>query len=352
MDDPSAEASRLQDNTRWLLVVLVGACVLAAGILAVSDVAGLVGRRWQVVGATSTTVTVLALVVGLLGVLRAMGPGGDGVVPVPVPVPMSPQLAPQPTMEPSPATRRRPGRSSVRRPRRSTPRSPRAAPLGPGRRVRRRHRRAAPLPPGPLDRHRRRRGGGHGHGGHGQRCGGGRKQRAGPCAPPSSRRSSSAKEDGPITEPQAVAVQLTTPGLRRVAEAMGCPGAAIGPGRCRARAVAHVPQPHRGALRPGAGLSQHQDRPHTARRLRLPDAPGAGERRPSGRGAPPTTAAAGGAGTARRRVRVRRKGPARRRPVRPRGRHRPRGRPPGGSRRSHDRPRLRSAPIRAGAATR
>ena len=37
-----------------------------------------------------------------------------------------------------------------------------------------------------------------------------------------------ADQDGPITEPQPVAVQFTTPGLRRVAEAMNCTGADIG----------------------------------------------------------------------------------------------------------------------------
>ena len=37
-----------------------------------------------------------------------------------------------------------------------------------------------------------------------------------------------AEQDGPITEPQAVAVQLTTRGLERIAEAMGCTGAQIG----------------------------------------------------------------------------------------------------------------------------
>ena len=57
MDDTRGEIERLQEATRWLLVVLVGACVLAAGVLAVTDVPGLVGRRWQLVGAVSAAVT-------------------------------------------------------------------------------------------------------------------------------------------------------------------------------------------------------------------------------------------------------------------------------------------------------
>ena len=64
--DLRSETEDLAQATRWLLVVLVGAGVIAAGVIAATDVPGLVGNKWQVVGAVSGAVTVLALVAGLL----------------------------------------------------------------------------------------------------------------------------------------------------------------------------------------------------------------------------------------------------------------------------------------------
>ncbi|MBL8774766.1 MAG: hypothetical protein JNK12_02490 [Acidimicrobiales bacterium] len=251
MDDPRIEAGRLEDSTRWLLVVLVGACVLAAGVLAVSDVAGLVGRRWQVVGAASATLTVLALVVGLLAVLRAMGPGGDDEPPAGA-VSESPAAADPPALS-SPAGETTAADIDIavtaddgevdpedQGPSTSTDAEEAAVtvdpgpeplvlpPSAPGSEARRAHRAA-------VRRYHRARSivtvsvvlavlGMAGMATAAVVDGNNVEDRA--------RRQLeaqlTAEEDGPITEPQAVAVQLTTPGLRRVAEAMGCTGSAIG----------------------------------------------------------------------------------------------------------------------------
>ena len=204
MDDPRIEADGLQDNTRWLLLVLVGACVLAAGVLAISDVAGLVGRRWQVVGAASAAVTVFALVLGLLVVVRAMGPTADdeageavGETTSAEGISVEPEAIALPA--PSPAAEgRRAHRQALRRYQRTRTTVTAAvvvAVLGmvgmatasviDGNNVERRLRTQ-------LEAQLR------------------------------------SEADGPITEPQPIEVQLTTPGLRRVADAMGCTGADIG----------------------------------------------------------------------------------------------------------------------------
>lgn len=243
MDDPRNEAGRLEDSTRWLLIVLVGACVLGAGVLAASDVAGLVGRRWQVVGAVSATLTVLALVVGLLAVLRAMGPGGDdeplaGAAadnPAVVPASPSPETPPVDAVTDDDASlgegaledgaTEASGESAAVDP---GPEPLVLPPSAPGSEARRAHRAA-------VRRYHRARSivtvavvlavlGMAGMATAAVVDGNNVEDRA--------RRQLEAQltadEDGPITEPQAVAVQLTTPGLRRVAEAMGCTGAAIG----------------------------------------------------------------------------------------------------------------------------
>lgn len=216
MDDPRTEAGRLQDETRWLLVVLVGACVLAAGVLAVSDVPGLVGRRWQVVGAVSAGVTVLALVLGLLAVLRAMAPeavddevgAADDGVTLGATDHDDPEAA-APVADAAPEELVLPPRSAATESRRAHRQALRhyhrarttvtvavvvallgmvgmaTASVVDGNNVEARTRRQLEA-------------------------------------------QLQAREDGPITEPESVEVQLTTPGLRRVAEAMGCTGAAIG----------------------------------------------------------------------------------------------------------------------------
>lgn len=243
MDDPRSDAGHLQEATRWLLVVLVGASVLAAGVLAVSDVPGLIGRRWQVVGVVSAAVTVLALLVGLLAVLRAMGPGGEDdatgtndapeapVTPAPPPsVPVS-RGGTNPGADEDTAVEGEEDGTSTEVPSGAVPAEavalvlPAAAPGAVSRRshrhaVRRYHRAraivtvvivvaalgmtgmtTASVVDGNNVEARTR----------GQL-----------------EAQLSAEEDGPITEPRAVTVQLTTPGLRRVAAAMGCTGAAIG----------------------------------------------------------------------------------------------------------------------------
>lgn len=73
MDDASRhDSDQAQATTRWLLVVLVATAVLAGAVIVVADVPGLVGDRWQLVGLLSVGATLLALVVGLLVVLRAL----------------------------------------------------------------------------------------------------------------------------------------------------------------------------------------------------------------------------------------------------------------------------------------
>ena len=73
MDDSSRhDSDQAQATTRWLLVVLVATAVLAGAVIVVTDVPGLVGNRWQLVGLLSVGATLLALVVGLLVVLRAL----------------------------------------------------------------------------------------------------------------------------------------------------------------------------------------------------------------------------------------------------------------------------------------
>lgn len=73
MDDASRhDSDQAQATTRWLLVVLVATAVLAGAVIVVTDVPGLVGNRWQLVGLLSVGATLLALVVGLLVVLRAL----------------------------------------------------------------------------------------------------------------------------------------------------------------------------------------------------------------------------------------------------------------------------------------
>lgn len=249
MDDPRIEAGRLEDSTRWLLVVLVGACVLGAGVLAASDVAGLIGRRWQVVGAASATLTVLALVVGLLAVLRAMGPGGEdeplagagGVRSAPAEPPARNASVGEATgadvdLADADGEEDPDGRSvtaGTDAEAAAVAVDPEPEPLvlppsAPGSEARRAHRAA-------VRRYHRARSivtvavvlavlGMAGMATAAVVDGNNVEDRT--------RRQLeaqlTAEEDGPITEPQAVAVQLTTPGLRRVAEAMGCTGSAIG----------------------------------------------------------------------------------------------------------------------------
>ncbi len=236
MDDAARnDTDQLHDSTRWLLVVLLGVAVLAAGVIAATDVPDLVGRRWQAVGAASGALTVIALLVGLLVVLRALDPladeepveAADVVERLPETAPVDEgqagdsdvdagdsteatgavaDLAGAPGVEeaePEPvvvagAATRRVHRHAVHRFHRTRSLVGIAvvvaflgmvgmtvAAVADGNKVEERARRALQT-------------------------------------------QLQADQDGPITEPQPVAVQFTTPGLRRVAEAMNCTGADIG----------------------------------------------------------------------------------------------------------------------------
>ncbi len=236
MDDAARnDTDQLHDSTRWLLVVLLGVAVLAAGVIAATDVPDLVGRRWQAVGAASGALTVVALMVGLLVVLRALDPLADEEpVEAADVVERLPETAPEdeggegeagdtevdagasteaagaaafpagasgvqePAPEPVAAASRRVHRHAVHRFHRTRSLVGIAvvvaflgmvgmtvAAVADGNKVEERARRALQT-------------------------------------------QLQADQDGPITEPQPVAVQFTTPGLRRVAEAMNCTGADIG----------------------------------------------------------------------------------------------------------------------------
>lgn len=258
MVDPRFEPGRLQEATRWLLVVLVGACVLAAGVIAVSDVPGLIGRRWQVVGAVSAAVTVLVLVIGLLAVVRAMGPDGEetgeAVPPADPPAPASPAPTTPlaiPTSTLGEVVGEGGAESGAQGDVDGVPADAGVAvPVLDGGIPNATSGAAAePLvlpPPSPAAESRR----AHRHAAR-------RYQRARTTVTVAvlvaflgmvgmtaaavvdgnnvERRTRAqleaqltADEDGPISEPQSVAVQLTTAGLRRVADAMGCTGATIG----------------------------------------------------------------------------------------------------------------------------
>lgn len=231
MDDPArADNDQLHDSTRWLLVVLLGAAVLAAGVIAATDVPGLVGRRWQAVGAASGALTVIALLVGLLVVLRALDPLADEEpVEAADVVERLPEVAPSDggddgtdldaDTEAGEAAEAAEAGPVVEEPR---------AEAAVGATTRRSHRHAV-------------------HRFHRTRSLVGIAVVAaflgmvgmtvaavadGNKVEERTRRELQAQLDadreGPITEPQPVAVQLTTPGLRRVAEAMDCTGADIG----------------------------------------------------------------------------------------------------------------------------
>lgn len=241
MDDTARrEAEQLQESTRWLLVVLIGACVLTAAVITVTDIPDLVGRRWQAVGAASAAVAVVALVIALLVVLRSLDPLADdepleaseitdqlgaadtaapdegGAVesgpdaeadadadadPDPDPDGVADAAAPDavvlPTVAAAPESRRT-HRHAVHRYHRTRFLVGAAvvvallamvgmtvAAVADGNNIEAQQRQAL-------------------------------------------RDEVQTGDDGPITSPQAVAVQFTTPGLRRAAEAMGCTGADIG----------------------------------------------------------------------------------------------------------------------------
>jgi len=222
MEDASRPGqTQYQDSTRSLLVVLVVVSVLAAGVLAVADVPGLIGNRWQVVGAASAALTVVALLVAVFVVLRALDPIAEEE---PVEVSAVP-LAPPPstTDDASPedaADEDAGGGVNVAVEKDDAPVVER-----PSRRAQRQvatryHRArsavAVALVLGFL-----------GMAGMTVAAvvdGNNVEQRARTIL----QEQLDADQDGPITEPQAVAVQLTTPGLQRVADAMGCTGQQIG----------------------------------------------------------------------------------------------------------------------------
>lgn len=237
--DAHPETEDLAQATRWLLVVLVGAAVLAAGVIAATNVPGLVGNRWQVVGAVSGAVTVLALVVGLLVVLRSMGPAAEDegldAATVNETLPAVTDAGPDEGSGEGELGDDATGDGDGDDDGVEAPTAGESTvdvfvlpPPAPGVEARRAHRRA-------VQRFHRTRtavsvavvvaflgmvgmtvaavvDGNNVE----------RRQRT------LLEAQLAAEADGPITEPQAVAVQLTTPGLRRVADAMGCTGAQIG----------------------------------------------------------------------------------------------------------------------------
>lgn len=232
--DLRSDTEDLAQATRWLLVVLVAAGVLAAGVIAATDVPGLVGEKWQVVGAAAAALTVVSLLVGLLVVLRSMEP-----------------LAEEEALEAATVTDRLPAEVEVEVEDAEgatagedagvdddeADRSPTVVddadafvlpPPAPGLEARRVHRRA-------VARFHRARTvvtvtvvlafvGMVGMAVAAVVDGNNVEERQRTLLEDQL----SAQEDGPITEPQAVAVQLTTRGLERIADAMGCTGAQIG----------------------------------------------------------------------------------------------------------------------------
>lgn len=242
MDDAARnDTDQLHDSTRWLLVVVLGAAVLAAGVIAATDVPDLVGRRWQAVGAASGALTVIALLVGLLVVLRALDPladeepveAADVVERLPETAPVDEGQAGDSDVDAGDSTEATGaaadpvGASGVEGPEPEPEPSPEPAVVA-GAATRRVHRHAvhrfhrtrslvgiavvvaflgmvgmtvAAVADGNKVEERARR---------------------------ALQTQLQADQDGPITEPQPVAVQFTTPGLRRVAEAMNCTGADIG----------------------------------------------------------------------------------------------------------------------------
>lgn len=224
--DLRSETEDLAQATRWLLVVLLGASVLAAGVIAATDVPGLVGDKWQVVGAAAGALTVLSLVVGLLVVLRATEPAGEdeAVDAATVNGALATDAGPvTPTAEDDEAGTGDDAEAAA---------EPSGAfvlpPPAPGGEARRAHRRAA------ARFHRARTAvsvavvlaflGMVGMTVAAVVDGNNVEQRSRALL----EAQLTAEEDGPITEPQAVAVQLTTRGLERIADAMGCTGAQIG----------------------------------------------------------------------------------------------------------------------------
>lgn len=227
--DAHPETEDLAQATRWLLVVLVGAAVLAAGVIAATNVPGLVGNKWQVVGAVSGAVTVLALVLGLLVVLRSMEPAAeDEGLDAATVSEARPVVTDEAADEVPDADGDEAGGDEVPVTDEPAVEAFVLPPPSPGGEARRAHRRA-------VHRFQRARtsvsvavvvaflgmvgmtvaavvDGNNVE----------RRQRTVLEA------QLAVDEEGPITEPQAVAVQLTTPGLRRVADAMGCTGAQIG----------------------------------------------------------------------------------------------------------------------------
>lgn len=231
MDDTARrEAEQLQESTRWLLVVLVGMCVLTAAVIAVTDIPDLVGRSWQVVGAASAAVAVVTLVIALLVVLRSLDPLADDepleaseiadqldAVGAAVPdgdADADTDAEPDAAVDPDPDTQATEAAAL-----------PTVAVVPESRRA---HRHA-------VHRYHRTRflvgaavvvtllamvGMTVAAVADGDNIEAQQRQAL--------RDEVRARDDGPITSPQAVAVQFTTPGLRRAAEAMGCTGADIG----------------------------------------------------------------------------------------------------------------------------
>lgn len=257
MDDVSRPSSeQYQDSTRWMLVVLVAVSVLAAGVVAAADVPGLVGNRWQVVGAASVALTVGALLVAVFVVLRALDPITDddpGETPVVVPgVLADTVVAPEPPVavaeeadagDAAPSTNADGDAPAVADAHDQAAEQPLAAEVAPVAEVAGAPGVLSTAVEGPTRR--------------AQRHAATRYRRSRSAATAAivlafvgmtgmtvaavadgnnievrARDALEAQlavdDEGPITEPQAVAVQFTTPGLRRIAEEMGCTGQQIG----------------------------------------------------------------------------------------------------------------------------
>lgn len=259
MDDASRPSSeQYQDSTRWMLVVLVAVSVLAAGVVAAADVPGLVGNRWQVVGAASVALTLGALLVAVFVVLRALDPIADddpGEAPVVVPAVLADTVvAPEPLVPVAEEAAAVDAESSTDSEGEApatddvdvddqTGEDPPAGEVAPVAEVTAAPGILAPAVEGPsrraqrhaATRYRRSRSvatvaivlaflGMTGMTVAAVADGNNIEERARDAL-----QSELAIEDeGPITEPQAVAVQFTTPGLRRIAEEMGCTGQQIG----------------------------------------------------------------------------------------------------------------------------